>query len=101
MRIERALVAYQKTVTAAGTAEALEASTKLVYKVKLKALSTNTDLVYVGDSTVAAATGFSLAAGVELSLTDLIGSSEDVMDLSKIYIDSAVSGEGVSVVYFS
>lgn len=74
----------QKTVSAAGTAEKL--TTTKTKDVLIKALSTNTGLVYVGDSTVSASNGYQLSAKEEILLP---------LDASKIYIDSAVNGEGV------
>lgn len=82
----------RKTVTTAGTAVALSSSSVLVGSVSLTALSTNTGLIVVGASTVKAAAGERrgqpLSAGQSVSL--------DIRDLSSIYIDSTVNGEGVS-----
>ncbi len=79
----------EKTVTAAGTAEALAATATVLVAgvVQVKALDTNTDTVYVGGATVDAANGWPLAAGEEF--TFLIG------DLADVYVDAAVNGEGV------
>ena len=79
----------QKTVTTAGTAEALASSTA-VKSVVIKALYSNTGKVYVGDSSVGSGNGFELEPG------DAVGIEID--DLSKIYIDVEVSGEGVSYI---
>lgn len=84
----------RKTVTTAGTRVVLAASTSCK-RVKVQALSDNTDLVYVGGSDVVAAdnteNGFGLYA---------TNSAEfEVNNLNLIYIDSRVSGEGVSFVY--
>lgn len=83
-----AVYSGQKTVTAAGTAEALASSQALLSGVYIKALAGNTGAVYVGNSAVAAATGFVLAAG------DLVFLEID--DLATVYIDAAENGEGVS-----
>lgn len=79
----------EKTVAAAGTAEALVATATVLVAgvVQVKALDTNTDTVYVGGATVDAANGWPLAAGEEF--TFLIG------DLADVYVDAAVNGEGV------
>lgn len=79
----------QKTVATAGTAEALAASTT-VKSVVIKALYSNTGTVYVGDSSVSSTTGIELAAGDSVAL--------EIDDLSKIYLDVSVSGEGVSYI---
>jgi len=75
------------TVATAGTQEAL-ASSQAVKSVTIKALSTNTGLIYVGDSSVSSTTGLQLSAGDSVSL--------DIANLATVYIDSAVNGEGVS-----
>ncbi len=76
----------QQTVAAAGTQEQISATVGKA--ISIKALSTNTDLVYVGDSTVSAADGYELAAGESIDL--------ELEDTSVLYVDAAVSGEGVS-----
>lgn len=78
----------QKTVTTAGTAEALASTQALASGVFVKALAANTGDIYVGNSDVAAANGFVLAAG------DLVFIEID--DLATVFIDAAENGEGVS-----
>jgi len=80
------------TVTTAGTQVALGSSTA-IDSVTIKALSTNTGLIYVGTSTVSSADGFQLSAGDSVSL--------DVDNLTDVYIDSAVDTEGVSYIWVS
>lgn len=75
------------TVTTAGTRVVLAASTTCK-SVTIKALSTNTGLVFVGSSAVASTNGFQLAAGETISM--------DIANLNTVNIDSAVSGEGVT-----
>lgn len=77
-----------KAVTGAGTAEALAASQAILSGVTIKALGTNTGTVYVGPSGVGSANGFALAAGEQVFV--------EIDDVAKIYVDAAVSGEGVS-----
>jgi hypothetical protein len=86
----------KKTVTAPGTHETLATSTE-VLSVTIKALSTNTGKVYVGDHTVAAANGFELDPrdSIDLSTDD----PSHVINLNSIYLDVAVAGEGVSYFY--
>jgi hypothetical protein len=55
--------------------------------VVVKALNTNTGLVYVGNATVAAANGFRLAASEQVALS--------ISNRNLVYFDVAVNGEGV------
>lgn len=75
------------TVTSAGTEVPL-ASAQAVYSVTVKALAANTSTIYVGGEGVSSTTGFQLAARESVSL--------DIGDLSTVWIDSAVNGEGVT-----
>lgn len=77
----------KKLVTTAGTRVQL-ASTTSIKGLSVKALSTNTGLIYIGDVTVASSNGFQLSAGDEQSF--------DISDLASLYVDSAVNGEGVT-----
>ena len=78
------------TVTTAGTQVVLSSSTATA-SVTIKALATNTGYIYVGASTVSSTDGFQLQAGEVVSM--------DVDNLSDIWIDSSVNGEGVSYIY--
>lgn len=86
----------RKVVAAAGTAEALAASTP-IKRVHIQALESNTDMVVVGGATVVAASGtrrgIALVAGQSVTL--------QIDDLAKIYVDAVTNGEGVSYVYES
>jgi len=82
----------QNTVTSAGTAEVL-ATTQAVKAVTIKALSTNTGSIWVGDSGVDSTNGY------ELFCLDSVTFSID--DPVKIYIDASVTGEGVSFALLS
>jgi len=78
-----------KTVTSAGTAEAL-ATHKETTWVKIQALASNTGYIWVGNSDVkndASGGGVFLTAGEAVSI--------EIDDLAKVYIDSNVNGEGV------
>lgn len=79
----------QKTVTTAGTAEVLAASTTIL-SVTIKALSGNTGYVYVGSASVDSTNGFVLQAGESISL--------DIDNLADIYLDVSANGEGVSFI---
>lgn len=90
---------FRKTVTTAGTRERLTTSGVKTPTLSIQALRTNTNNVYVGNSGVSSTTHFiSLAAGgtVEFS-ADIYGQAGAHLDPSKIWIDVAVSGEGVMV----
>jgi len=85
---------FQKTVAAAATPEVLSSAIQ-ARGVKIKALTTNTGLVFVGNSAaMTASTGYPLSAGQELRLSDL-----GLTDLSKVFIRVAANGEGVACVY--
>lgn len=96
---KRELRTFQKAVTTAGTQVPLSASVKNVWQVKIKALSTNTGLIYVGDSSVSASVGFELSKNEYIDLSSIFAKDNFIMDLSEIYIDSSVNGEGVSVAF--
>ena len=81
----------QKTVSVAGTAEALGAQ-RIDGPLMVKALTTNTDLVYVGNDgagDVSSSNGLPLAAG-DVVVFEWVG------HLASIMIDVAVNGEGVA-----
>lgn len=86
-----------KTVTTAGTAVALVAASTLCRMVMIQARPENTGVIVVGASTVVAAQttrrGIALVPGQSVALR--------VTDLADLYLDAAVSGEGVSYVYFN
>jgi len=84
-----------KTVTSAGTDEALVSAITNAKWVIIQAQTDNTGVIAVGavgvDATVATGTGVALAAGVMVTLP--------VEDLKDIYIDATVSGDGVRYTY--
>ncbi len=84
------LISSEKTVTAAGTAEAL-ASTQRVRSLTIVAKDNNTGRIYVGGSDVASTTNRGLQAGDVLTHT----SAGRWLDLADVYVDADVSGEGV------
>ena len=79
----------KKSVTTAGTAVSLASSTTCK-SVTVKALISNTGLIYVGATGVSSSDGFELSAGDSLSL--------DISNLNLIYINSSVNSEGVSYI---
>ena len=80
----------RKTVTTAGAQESLVAASQIVNgPVAIKAIWNNSDVVFVGDSTVSSANGYELSAKEEI-IIPFVG------DLINIWIDSAIDGEGVT-----
>jgi hypothetical protein len=92
-----------KTVTSSGTAVALAASATPAVWVTVQALSSNTGTICVGGATVLASAknGTCLTAGLAAPLYAIPGAinAGSNYDLSSIYIDATVSGEGVSFTY--
>lgn len=83
-----------KTVAAAGTDEALAASTAAKWVI-IQAQTDNTGLVAVGaagvDATIATGNGVALAAGESVTLL--------IDNLADIFIDATVSGDGARYTY--
>ena len=77
------------TVTTAGTRVVLAGSTT-VKSVTIKALGTNTGIIYVGDSAVSSSNGFPLYARDTISM--------DISNLNTLYIDSSVNNEGIAYI---
>lgn len=89
-----------KTVTTAGTREPLLTGRReevAVLSVTIKALSTNTGKVYVGDHAVASTNGFPLDANDSLDYAT--GDRSRLINLSQIYLDVDTNGEGVRYTY--
>lgn len=86
------VVPGRKTVTSAGTAEALSSTNTSVREIIITAETDNTGIIAVGDSSVVASlstrTGLPLSAGDTAVL--------DVGNLGSTYIDATVSGDGVT-----
>ena len=85
-----ALLASEKTVTSAGTAEALVGSSQRVRSLTLVAKASNTGQVYIGGSDVSSSTNDGLEPGDVVTIP-----AETWLDLNDIYIDADNSGEGV------
>lgn len=85
------IVSGRRTVTTPGTALAL-GSRRVDGGLKIKALTTNAQLVYVGNNgsgDTDSTNGYPLAAGQEITF-------EKVGSLSEIIVDAAAGGEGVA-----
>ena len=84
----------RKVVASAGTAVVLEADAHQVAMLVITSETDNTGFIAVGASTVVAAEG--TQRGAILLAGDSLPPLFDV-DLNKLYIDSTVSGDGVSL----
>lgn len=87
----------RKVVTTAGTSVKLIAVVTAIKEVVVTAETDNTSTIVVGGSTVVAA--IATRQGTPLEAGDSITINID--DLSKVYIDSLVNGEGVTFTYFN
>lgn len=81
-----------QTVVTAGTSVQL-ASSNAIKTITIRSFASNTGLIYVGTVSVTSANGFQLSPQETVSL--------DIANISSIWIDAAVSGEGVSYVYLA
>lgn len=81
-----------KDVASAGTPVALAVSTP-TKTITVRAKVSNTGLIYIGSTTMTAADGFQLSPDETVSL--------DLDNLSKLFIDAAVSGNGVTYIYLA
>jgi hypothetical protein len=85
-------ISGQKTVTTAGTAVALSTGQVINGPIMVKALDTNTGIVALGNdgaNDVTVSNGIRLDAG-EAVVFEFVG------NLSTLWLDSTVNGEGVS-----
>lgn len=80
---------FQTNVTTAGTR--VQLASNACASVTIKAKSTNTGAIYVGNVAVTSLNGFILNAGESISM--------DITNTNLVYIDSAVNGEGVSSLF--
>lgn len=77
-------------VTTSGTRVQLSSSTATT-TITIRALSTNTGIIYVGNSSVSSSNGFQLSPQETISV--------DLSNLSNVWLDASVSGEGVTYIY--
>ena len=83
----------QKDVTAAGTAEKLDATEYRIKSLLIIAKAANTGQVFYGDSDVDSSTQVGLDAGDSVMIE-----GDKPFALGTIYVDVGVSGEGVDFV---
>lgn len=95
---------FLKTVTTAGTRVALSATELKVATAVVQALASNTGYITLGSSTVVASTfrGLTIEAassGSTPASISLVSSRDGAneIDLSQIFIDSELNGNGVAV----
>lgn len=92
-RIPETIGDGSKTVTTAGTRVQLTSTETPCFYIIVTALVANIGTIWVGGSTVASGRGIPLVA--------LQSCRIDIDDISKVYIDSTVNGEGVSYGYLA
>lgn len=88
---------FRKTVTTAGTREVLTTAQRHVSAVSIQAEADNSGAMYVGGDNVSSTNCLmvlSPGATVELDAVKL-GLGDAKIDLSSLWLDSAVSGDGV------
>lgn len=86
-------------LTAAGTRQALSATTLYVTCVAVQAVNANTGVIYVGDVAVAAANGYVLQKGDTIVLC---GTTPDrKLNLANIYFDGGTTNDDIKVTYTS
>lgn len=96
------VVSGTKTSTTVGTGVALVSTVTPCRRVVISAYSTNANTVAIGDSTVKAensASGTKTGKGEQLVQTST--TIIDISDASLLFLDVAVSGDGVSFNIFS
>lgn len=95
------IVTGRKTITTAGTEERLVSSALAAYAVVIQAETDNTGKIAVGDASINAVApnerGAILTAGQAVSLTPNFDG--DRIDLTTIFVDCSVNGDGVTFTY--
>jgi hypothetical protein len=91
--VPSAITSGNKNVTTAGTAVKLVAATTACKRIYITGKTTNTGIIYIGGSTVASTDGTFIYTSQTIVL--------DIDDVFKVWIDSAVNGEGVQFSWVS
>lgn len=86
--IPSAIFSGKKTVSSAGTAEAIASSQAILSGVTVKALAGNSGIVYIGPSSVDSTNGLELSAKESVFL--------EVANLATVYVDAASSSDGIT-----
>jgi len=97
------LKTFSKTVTVAGTAEPLSATKLFTTAFCIRAKLNNGGNLYTGDLTVDSNNGMFLQPGEtnEKAAQPVTRGTLQTFDISKIYIDADVSGDGAIVEYLA
>lgn len=90
----------RKAVTSAGTAEAIVAAETLYTVANICAETDNTGVIAVGGSGVIAAAATRTGVPLAVGQCQTFRARESYGDLSKIYVDSTVNGDGVTFNYY-
>lgn len=99
------LTSFAKSISAAGTAERLIASSTITAEAVIQAHPDNAGNIFIGGSDVDSSNGYILEPGDSFSIASLrhlhIGDVEDdpQIDLTDVWIDSAQNNDGVRVAY--
>jgi hypothetical protein len=90
-----------KDIPTAGTRVQVTSTSTIITTVVFQAKTTNTGVVIIGDSNVAAGQGLELSPGETLAITaDMSGrSGGDELDLSDFWLDTATNGNDVKISY--
>src|SRR3990172_6468678 len=89
-----ALTSGSATVTTAGTKVQVSATSTKIYWIDIQSKCDNTNYIYVGGSTLNNTIGISLTPCSMITL-ESGNAGKDPLNLTDIYIDSLVNGEGV------
>lgn len=93
MHIKKKIITGQKTIAAAGTAEVAIPRSFQTDRIIIKPLNGNSGIIFVGGSGVDSTTGLELRPNKSEQLVLDINLMKEKED---IWIDSSISGEGVS-----
>ncbi len=89
----------RKVIASAGTPEQLSTASVSMRSVTIQALLTNTGNVAIGGPTVDVTPGSQRGAILAPGAATVVGSTEGEDDLRDVWLDAAVTGEGVSYFY--
>jgi len=99
MSLAFGLKSYSRVVTTAGVRVALSAVPLKAAQIAIRAKSANSGIIYVGGNDVDT-NGYRLLTQDTLAYGDIVNQNADrQVDLTQIFIDASVSGEGVEVIY--
>ncbi len=90
------------TVTTAGTRVQVSTVDLFVKKIVVAGHAANTGHIYLGTVTVSSTVGLHLKVGAPPVVIEAgqVSGRDDQFNLKNLYVDSSVSGEKVSILYF-